>query len=292
MDLDAIRLSYAGRAEDEWDRLESTPITRTEYLITSHCLERYLPEAGLILDAGSGPGRYAIDLARRGYRVVMFDLLREMLALGRKKVAESGVGSHVRPLVEGNLCSLPHADGTFDAVVSLGAPISHLTTAAGRSLAASEFARVVKPGGAVIITGTTWLAGWRSAVYWPCWWVFDRRNEHGIRGGGLSTTWCTWYSFGVGELEGLVEASGLQVVDRIGCEGLAAHLPLEHLEQVEAHPAYGPLWRKVLVETCNEPSIIGVSNHLLVVARKPRAREGQARDGGDLELPRLEAGSL
>ena len=57
MDLDGIRQGYDGQSSAEWDRLQASPITRIEYLITSYCLERYLPEKGLVLDAGSGPGR-------------------------------------------------------------------------------------------------------------------------------------------------------------------------------------------------------------------------------------------
>ena len=89
--LDTVRARYAGKASQEWERLTATPITRIEYLITSLWLQLYLPPSGMILDAGSGPGRYAIDLARRGYRVVMFDLLRQMLQLGRQKAAQAGI---------------------------------------------------------------------------------------------------------------------------------------------------------------------------------------------------------
>lgn len=86
-----IQQRYADKANQEWNRLRSTPITRIEYLITSHCLEHYLHKTGKILDAGSGPGRYAIDLAKRGYQVTMFDLVAEMLQLAQKKVAEADV---------------------------------------------------------------------------------------------------------------------------------------------------------------------------------------------------------
>ena len=38
---------------------------------------------------------------------------------------------------------------------------------------------------------------------------------------------------------------------------------------VEADPVRWPLWRDLLLETCNEPTIIGISNHLLIIAEKP-----------------------
>ena len=76
MVLEQIRREYTGKAVSEWERLHSTPIRRIEYLITRYCLNRYLPGKGLVLDAGSGPGRPAVDLAQQGYRVVMFDPVR------------------------------------------------------------------------------------------------------------------------------------------------------------------------------------------------------------------------
>jgi hypothetical protein len=64
--VEQVRTRYASRAAEEWERLCSSPVRRIERLITSYCLGRYLPPTGLILDAGSGPGRYAIDLAGKG----------------------------------------------------------------------------------------------------------------------------------------------------------------------------------------------------------------------------------
>ena len=97
-----IQLRYADKATQEWERLAATPITRIEYTITTHCLERYLPPTGRILDAGSGPGRYAIDIVRQGYQVAMFDLVGEMLRLGQSKIAQAGVAENVT-LTQGNL---------------------------------------------------------------------------------------------------------------------------------------------------------------------------------------------
>jgi ubiquinone/menaquinone biosynthesis C-methylase UbiE len=164
--LDRVRARYAGKASQEWERLTATPITRIEYLITSHWLQRYLPPSGTVLDAGSGPGRYAIDLARRGYRVVVFDLLRDMLQLGRQKAAQAGVGPRSVTPTEGDLAALPYADNAFDAVVSLGAPLSHITDTDAQLCAIAEMARVVKPGQPVFLTVCARLAAYRGIAFW------------------------------------------------------------------------------------------------------------------------------
>ncbi|NIV34660.1 MAG: class I SAM-dependent methyltransferase, partial [Anaerolineae bacterium] len=63
---------YDTNAEREWERLtfEREPHRWLEYQVGLQILEKYLPPApARVLDAGSGPGRYAIALAQRGYRV-------------------------------------------------------------------------------------------------------------------------------------------------------------------------------------------------------------------------------
>lgn len=263
-----VRQRYAVQAKQEWERLGRTPITRIEYLIASHCLERYLPPGGSILDAGSGPGRYAIDLARRGCRVTMLDLVPELLCLGRRQVAQAAVAEHVS-LTQGNLVALPYADGTFDAAISLGAPLSHVTEAQARTAIVAELKRVVRPGGMVLVTGLQKLAGYRSVVYWLDQGFFQQIMSAEQRAHGIVKGSQVWYNFGPGELQELVRNAGLEVVDGVGCKGLANHLPLEHLAQLEADPQRWAVWKALLLETCNEPSIIGISNHLLVIARRP-----------------------
>ena len=267
--LDTVRARYAGKGFLEWERLTATPITRIEHLITSHWLQRYLPPSGMVLDAGSGPGRYAIDLAIRGYRVVMFDLLCEMLRLGRQKAAQAGVGPRLVTPTEGDLAALPYEDSAFDAVISLGAPLSHITDADTRFRAVAEMARVVKPGRPVFLTVCTRLAAYRGIAFWMDLGFFDQMTTAEARKRGVFDGSQLWYTFEPGELEGMAQHAGLDVIERVGCEGLANHLPMDHLEQIERDPQRWPVWREILLETCDEPTIIGISNHLMVVARKP-----------------------
>lgn len=81
---------YDVEAEREWERLKRH---RTEYAVTTLCaLAEYLPEApATIMDIGGGPGCYAIELTKQGYRVTLLDLARGNLAFARQKAAENEV---------------------------------------------------------------------------------------------------------------------------------------------------------------------------------------------------------
>ena len=268
MDQIEVMSRYAGKSETEWDRLTASPIRRIEYMITFHTLEHYLKPSGWVLDVGSGPGRYAIDLALKGHRVFMVDLLLEMLQFGQAKIAEAGIDQRVSPAA-GDMMALPYPSNTFDIVINLGVPLSHITSAHLRSTAVAEMVRVVKPGGIVFLTGLNRLACYRGAVFWlkdPT--FFEQIIQPDYRVNGILQGSQRWYNFAPDELEKLAKSNGLQVVDRVGCEGLANHLPLENLEQIETKPEYWTAWKEILLETCREPSIIGISNHFLVVGRK------------------------
>jgi demethylmenaquinone methyltransferase/2-methoxy-6-polyprenyl-1,4-benzoquinol methylase len=106
------------------------------------------------LDVACGTGDLAIELARRvgsGGEVIGSDFAEEMLERARAKAAAGVVGGGDIAWEWGNALELPYASGRFDAAtVGFGARnFSDLE----RGL--SEMARVVKPGGRVVVLEIT-----------------------------------------------------------------------------------------------------------------------------------------
>ncbi|MFC8732568.1 class I SAM-dependent methyltransferase [Luteimicrobium sp. NPDC057192] len=103
-----------------------------------------------LLDVGTGTGTVALGAHERGADVVACDADPGMVAAA---VASAGVGGAPRlPGVVAALPALPFADGSFDAVTA-GFVLNHV----GRPrAAATELARVVRPGGRV--AATIWAA--------------------------------------------------------------------------------------------------------------------------------------
>jgi ubiquinone/menaquinone biosynthesis C-methylase UbiE len=97
--------------------------------------------AGDALDAGCGTGRHARHLVELGHRVVGVDLTPEMLDVARVAVPKAEFRA-------GDLVDIPAGDAQFDVVVC-GLAIAHV---ADLDAAVSELARVVRPGGHVVLS--------------------------------------------------------------------------------------------------------------------------------------------
>lgn len=69
-----------------------------------------------VLDVGTGTGRGAIALARRGATVTGIDASREMLAVAERRAADAGVTVSFRP---GDAHGLDFPDRSFDAAITL-----------------------------------------------------------------------------------------------------------------------------------------------------------------------------
>ena len=94
------------------------PIGRLVAESQERVIVSFLPDiSGLrILDVGTGTGRAAIALARRGARVTGVDASMEMLAVARRRAAESGADVVFET---GDAHRLPFGDRAFDAVTCL-----------------------------------------------------------------------------------------------------------------------------------------------------------------------------
>lgn len=142
MSNEAIRNYY--RDCDEWGRLD-TPAGQLEFFRCMSVLDDHLPDSARLLDIGGGPGRYAIELARRGHRVSLVDLCSHHIEIARGRLADRDLLRHVEVLSQGDACELDSFDeDTFDAVVAFG-PFYHITDDDRRRRAASELVRVMRP---------------------------------------------------------------------------------------------------------------------------------------------------
>jgi 2-polyprenyl-3-methyl-5-hydroxy-6-metoxy-1,4-benzoquinol methylase len=106
-----------------------------------------LPRGAAVLEVGCGAGFLTVELAERGYRVDAIDSSDAMVASTRARIAEAGADASATASVD-DVHHLSARDGAYAAVLALGVlPWLHAPARAVR-----ELARVVAPGGAVIVT--------------------------------------------------------------------------------------------------------------------------------------------
>ena len=180
------------RAYERWraSRLGSV----TEALEQTRILDLIGPVEGRrILDLGCGDGLLTWTLAERGAWAVGIDADRAMLEVAS---ARSARGRRHRPrLVEGRIEQLPFRDGSFDVVVM----VTVLCLVADRTGAVREAARVLRPGGRLVIGD---LGRWSA-------WAARRRVKAWLG----SELWQSAHFSTARGLSHLVERSGLIAED-------------------------------------------------------------------------------
>lgn len=114
-----------------------------------HAVDRLDPHAReRILDVGTGTGRAAREVAVRGAMVTAIDIAEGMLAVAREASARTEPGIDFR-LADAE--ALPFDDASFDGVISTFGVMFSVEP----QTAATELARVLRPGGRVTTAAWT-----------------------------------------------------------------------------------------------------------------------------------------
>jgi len=114
------------------------------------------PHPGGVLDVGCGPGVMIEPVVARGGRLTGIDLSAEMVGRARDRARALRAEGRCRFIV-GSAEGLPFEDAAFDAVTAMGV----LEYVPDDARALREMARVVRPGGAVIVTVPNLVSPWR-----------------------------------------------------------------------------------------------------------------------------------
>jgi len=112
----------------------------------ARAITRLVPAGLKVADVGTGTGVLAIELARAGLEVVAVDHAEKMLAAAANNAAAAGVADRVH-FRAGEATALPLADAEVDAL------FAHMVLQylARPQDAVAEMARVLRPGGRVVL---------------------------------------------------------------------------------------------------------------------------------------------
>jgi ubiquinone/menaquinone biosynthesis C-methylase UbiE len=255
---------------------EATRVTqgggRLEYVRTQELVHRFVPPApAVVLDVGGGPGAYALWLATLGYAVHLVDALPLHVELARQASAAQ-LTAPLASVELGDARTLAWPDHSADAVLLFG-PLYHLTERSDRVAALREARRIVRPGGVVLAVGISRFASTLDGLFSgfladP---AFAEIIRHDLEDGqhrnptGHPAYFTTAYFHRPEELGAEVVDAGLLHETTLAVEGPAWLSPWveDQWRQQAQREAILPLLRRLE----NEPSVLGASAHLLVVAR-------------------------
>jgi 2-polyprenyl-3-methyl-5-hydroxy-6-metoxy-1,4-benzoquinol methylase len=256
---------YDEHAAEEWGRLERH---RTEFAVTLKVLKEFLPPPpAVILDIGGGPGRYAIELAKRGYAVTLLDVSSKSLEFAKQQAMQMGV--KLNACIHSNALDLDQCrTESYDAVLLMG-PLYHLLLKEERVQAVHESMRVLKEGGRLFAAAITRFAPFREAARsMPDWAVDNHEYAQQVLATGLHekpTKWAKAFFMHPAEFIPLMEESGLRTLELVGCEGIVAgHEDLVNKLEGEDWE----IWVELNYTLGKEPSLHGASDHLLYVGEK------------------------
>ena len=255
-----------GRLDADYFPLERA---RTQELVLRHLA----PPPGVILDVGGAAGAYAFWLADAGYEVHLVDPVplhvEQALTTSNARASRGLASAQVA-----DARSLPFADASADAVLMLG-PLYHLTAREERLRALGEALRVLRPGGCVFAAAISRFAslvdGLRGALFDDP--AFASVVQRDLADGqhrndtGDARYFTTAFFHDPAELAEEIAVSGLALVDLFALEGPAATMPF--FARRWADPAGRERLLALLRALETEPTLLGVSPHLLAVARRP-----------------------
>lgn len=263
-------LAYYGLGKEE-HRLAAS-LGRLERIRTWEIMERYLPPApSRLLDIGGGTGVYALPLAGRGYRVHLIDPVP--LHVERTRTLSRASETPLVSADVGNARCLDFPDASVDAVLLFG-PLYHLTDRCDRLKALFEAQRVLVPGGLLLSAYISRFASacdgiQEGALRDPRFAaIVDRDLIDGIHQNPTDRTdwFTTAYFHRPEEVRPEIEEAGLRFDKLIGVEG-----PGWMNQDLDSWLDDGPARERllhVLRQLETEPSLIGISAHMLAVARR------------------------
>ena len=240
-----------------------------------------------VLDAGCGPGRFTIELARLGARPVALDTSSLQLKAAAERCHAAGVGHHVEAFMQGDIVDLSaFTDGSFDVVVCFGGPLSYVRDR--RHHAAAELVRVTRPGGVLLVSVMSRLGATcnvvrraalevlRDPVAGKIWSVLDKGELSGFPSRVPGEMHPPMHLYSSGELAALFES----------CDVLA--MAGSNVTATEGDPTFegvaadADAWATAVdveLRLCQQPGLLDTGGHLIAVVQRPFGLAGNGARG-------------
>lgn len=276
----SVRDFYNRCAEREYERTIKKPHNMLEFQTTEYFYKKYLKPGMKILDAGGGPGRYTVELARAGHHMTLLDVSDKELEVAHRKIKENNVENFVDAVDLGSITKLPYDDHAFDMVLCLGGPISHLKTEDERSRAIRELVRVARPGAVICVSVMNRPAvlnltvnNWKDYVNgygsgYDFWKEMDLLTREGDDNWFVGCSYA--HFFWPSELRELVQRSApeVNILHLVALEWSAQNAD-KKFDELMADPKRARQWMNIHFALSDHPDMQGLGGHTMIVFQKP-----------------------
>lgn len=256
---------------DEWGRLDRGPL---EFIINWHYIRQYVTPACHVLDNGAGPGKYAMELARQGHTITLSDVTPRLVDIAKEKASELGLSERFTGF---HVLNATHLEGiqddTYDISLMMG-PLYHLQTDDERNAAVRELYRVTKSEGLIFVTFQSRIRMTITSLQFPQYWKPNDSMqsirefcESGIFNHNDKGRFTGAYYYNIDEIKPFMERHGFETVDLIGSSSIGGLLKKEQKQYWEERGEYQQML-ELLIKTAKDPSVLGISSHLLYIGRK------------------------
>ena len=271
---DEIAAHYAMGIEEP--RLQRSQ-GKLELVRTQKIIRQRIPAPpAVIWDIGGGPGIYSCWLAQLGYEVHLLDAMS--LHVEQAMAASASQPNHpIASIQVGDARRLPAADRSADVVLLLG-PLYHLIDRSERLAALIEARRILKPGGTVFGAAVSRFASAFDGLRHdfladPAFVEIVKRDL--ATGQHRNPTNHPWYFTTAffhhpDELAAEMRESGLEVEGVLGVEGPGWLQKDFETDWENPERRERMLWLAHTLES--EPSLLGMSAHLIGIGRLPSSQ--------------------
>ena len=263
--MEEVAKFYNDNPLKEFNRLD---IHKVEYSITLNAIEKFgCEKPANIIDIGGGPGRYAIELTKKGYTVDLIDISQELLDLAKKESERQGI--KINTIIYDCATQLSKVENEqYDMALVLG-PMYHLLKEAERTECIKRALKKVKSSGYIFVSFMNLYSALRfSARRMPNDLkenkeVYDQLLEEGIF--KHPSIFMNFYAMHPKYIRGYMEQFGLKSISIISCEGLLGGMD-DSINQVD-QSVYEE-WEKVNKKYCEDEYLLASSDHLLYIGKK------------------------
>lgn len=254
---------------DEESRLTAGKAKRIEFLTTTHLLNDHIQSNHKIIELGAGTGVYSFYYAAMGCQVVATDITPHYIEIIEKKLEKIEDELHLETKVTNAIDLSQFETESFDVVLCLG-PMYHLTEARDRDRCIDESLRALKKGGLLAIAYINKHFVINNIVTKDSSFITGTFVDNIIGIGVIKKEekecfWTDAFFTTPNEIESFIDTFNVTIIDHIATDGISPILKdaIDNMSEKQYSA-----WLHYHLKSCRDKSIMGLSNHGLLLCRK------------------------